>query len=330
MLAPYFRRVSFCSAPVRPTTGGERLMCGGPELRGVRAYRVAYDGRPYRGFQRQPSVPTVEDAILDALVALDVLEAEGETPPGYAAAGRTDAGVSAVAQTVAFEAPEWLSPAALNAELPDDVRAWASAAVPDDFHATHDAVAREYVYHLYAPREADARGSDHAGADDERAREALARVEGTHDFHNLTAASRGDTVRTVETATAERDGDYLVVTIRADGFLHEMVRRVVSLVASVARAEGESGAVGMERDGAGMERVERVLGDESLSGPEGIAPASPYPLVLVDVEYPAAVAFEVDAEAATSARAVFEALRVERATGARVAGTVVDEVDGGR
>lgn len=296
-------------------------MCGGSEPRGVRAYRVAYDGRPYRGFQRQPSVPTVEDAILDALVALDVLEAGGETPPGYAAAGRTDAGVSAVAQTVAFEAPEWLSPAALNSELPEDVRAWASAAVPDDFHATRDAVAREYVYHLYGPD---------AETDDDRARKALARIEGTHDFHNLTAASGGDTVRTVERATAERDGDYLVVTVRADGFLHEMVRRVVSVVASVARAEGESGAVGMERDGAGMERVERALGDESLSGPEGIAPASPYPLVLVAVEYPAAVAFEVDEEAAASARAVFEALRVERATGARVAGTVVDGVDGGR
>lgn len=318
-------------------------MCGGPEPRGVRAYRVAYDGRPYRGFQRQPSVPTVEDAILDALVALGVVDDDGggetgseadaggevdgggehsdgfrQTPPGYAAAGRTDAGVSAVAQTVAFDAPDWLSPAALNSELPEDVRAWASADVSEDFHATRDAVARTYVYHLYGPD---------MGA--ERAMTALARLEGTHDFHNLTAAS-GDTVRTVERATAERDGDYLVVTVRADGFLHEMVRRVVSLVASVARAEGESGAVGMERDGAGMERVERVLGDESLSGPEGIAPASPYPLVLVDVEYPAAVAFEVDAEAATSARAVFEALRVERATGARVAGTVVDEVDGGR
>ena len=50
----------------------------------VRAYRIAYDGQPYHGFQRQPDVPTVEDALLSALRALDVLEAGGDTPPGYA------------------------------------------------------------------------------------------------------------------------------------------------------------------------------------------------------------------------------------------------------
>ena len=117
----------------------------------MRAYRIAYDGQPYHGFQRQPDVPTVEDALLSALRALDVLEAGGDTPPGYAAAGRTDAGVSALAQTVAFEASDWLSQAALNSELPESVSAWASAAVAPDFHATHHASSREYTYFLYAP-----------------------------------------------------------------------------------------------------------------------------------------------------------------------------------
>ena len=61
----------------------------------MRAFRVAYDGRPYSGFQRQPDVPTVEDTLLDALRALGVFEGS-DVPPGYAAAGRTDAGVSAL------------------------------------------------------------------------------------------------------------------------------------------------------------------------------------------------------------------------------------------
>jgi tRNA pseudouridine(38-40) synthase len=74
------------------------------------AYRVAYDGRPFHGFQRQPDVATVEDALFDALRNLGVLADDAAKPAGYAAAGRTDAGVSAVAQTVAFEAPEWLTP----------------------------------------------------------------------------------------------------------------------------------------------------------------------------------------------------------------------------
>ena len=140
------------------------------------AYRIAYDGRPFRGFQRQPDVPTVEDAVFDALRDLGVFA--GDAPPGYAAAGRTDAGVSAVAQTVAFEAPEWLSPAAFNGELPASVRAWARADAPDGFHATHDAVAREYVYHLHALE-----------ADPGRARAALDALAGEHDFHNLTPAT---------------------------------------------------------------------------------------------------------------------------------------------
>jgi len=79
----------------------------------MRAYRVAYDGRPYSGFQRQPDVPTVEGTVLAALGRLGVCELDA-IPEGYAAAGRTDAGVSAVAQTVAFDAPDWLAPAAFN------------------------------------------------------------------------------------------------------------------------------------------------------------------------------------------------------------------------
>ncbi|PSQ01729.1 tRNA pseudouridine(38-40) synthase TruA, partial [Halobacteriales archaeon QS_5_70_17] len=87
----------------------------------MRAYRVAYDGTTFRGFQRQPDVPTVEGALFGALAALGVYDPDEHRPEGYAAAGRTDAGVSATAQTVALAAPDWLTPRALNAELPADV-----------------------------------------------------------------------------------------------------------------------------------------------------------------------------------------------------------------
>ena len=100
----------------------------------MRVYRVAYDGRPYNGFQRQPTVPTVEGHLLAALGRLGVTDGRSDPPTGYAAAGRTDAGVSALAQTVAFEAPDWLTPAAFNSELPAGIRAWASAAVTAEFH----------------------------------------------------------------------------------------------------------------------------------------------------------------------------------------------------
>ena len=100
----------------------------------MRAFRLAYDGTGYRGFQRQPHGETIEDAVFEALAELGV-EFEDGAPVGYAAAGRTDAGVSARAQTVAFEAPEWLGPAALNAELPREVRVWGHADAPEGFQA---------------------------------------------------------------------------------------------------------------------------------------------------------------------------------------------------
>ena len=263
----------------------------------MRAYRVAYDGRPYHGFQRQPDVPTVEDAIVDALRELDVIEGGLDVPPGYAAAGRTDAGASAVAQTVAFEVPTWLTPAALNGALPADVRAWASTDAPADFHATHDAAARAYTYYLHAPE-----------APEHRARRVLDALAGEHDFHNLTPDDTG-TVRDLSTGL-DRDGPFLALSFRAGGFPRQFVRRAVTLVADIARGDP-------------LERIGRVLGTEGLSGPEGVAPAPAYPLVLSEVVYPD-LAFEIDEAAAENAREIFKQRHVEHATLARVAGVLAD------
>ena len=270
----------------------------------MRAFRIAYDGAGYRGYQRQPHGETVEDAIFEALAALDVASGGADAPPGYAAAGRTDAGVSARAQTVALEAPAWLSPRALNAELPGDVRAWAAADVPAGFHATHDAVERRYRYLLYAP-----------GADDERATEACRRLSGRHDFHNFTPDDAG-TERDL-TLGAERDGPFLVVDVRGGGFARHLVRRLVAAVESVAAGERDP------------EFLDRALGEAALEGPEGVAAAAPEPLVLFDVRYPA-VAFEVDAAAAGDAREAFGRRRRERLAGARVAGLLRPDDPGGR
>lgn len=324
----------------------------------MRAFRLAYDGRGYHGFQRQPDVETIEGALFDALQSLGVLanersdvvreskhsrdkrgiggptdhasgrspRADDETasrsrtmsesreelrsdgvleagerkPEDYAAAGRTDKGVSALCQTVAFRCPEWCTPRALNAELPAGVRAWAAADVSADFHATHDATAREYTYYFRAP-----------GADCEVARTVLDRLSGTHDFHNLTPNGEG-TERTLE-ASLEADGNFLVCRFRAGGFPRQLVRRAVSLVRDVAVGERP------------LAHVDRVLSEQRLDGPAGVGPAPAHPLVLTDVEYPD-IEFAVDEEAAASAREVFEARRVEHETRAHVTGTVAEGV----
>ena len=262
----------------------------------MRAFRIAYDGTPYAGFQRQPDVSTVEDTIFDALRRLEVFD--GTKPPGYAAAGRTDAGVSALAQTIALDAPAWLTPRAMNSELPATIRAWAAADAPEDFHARHHATEREYTYHCYAPAEA---------IDDDRLETALETLTGSHDVHNLTPDD-WNTERTLSLEAA-REGAYLVFTVRSGGFCRELVRRLVSLVHAVATSD------------VSLERLERVLAPSPLPSGEGIAPAPPEPLVLTAVTYPD-LTFELDDEAATIARDLFERQRVERTTSARVSQTI--------
>jgi len=259
----------------------------------VRAFRIAYDGRPFHGFQRQPTVPTVEGRLFDAFDSLGVFDRDDRhRPPGYAAAGRTDAGVSATAQTVAVECPEWCTPRALNGELPADVRAWASAPVPADFHATHDATRRAYAYHLYAP-----------DIDDERARAAAAILRGEHDFHNLTTDETG-TVRDLSVGVA-RDGDFLRIHAAADGFPRHLVRRIASVVRGVAAGNRPP------------EWASRLLEPDPLDGPDGAPTAAPDPLILTDVSYPG-VAFERDSEAAASAADVFGDRRRDALVRARV------------
>lgn len=226
----------------------------------MRAFRIAYDGRPFYGFQRQPTVPTVSDAILDAIGDLDIA-GDDHIPPGYAAAGRTDRGVSAIAQTVAFEAPDWCSAAALDGRLPETVHAWAEADAPADFHATHHATERTYRYFLYAP-----------DRDLDRAQRAAGWCSGEHDFHNLTPDDRG-TVRDLSVGVA-RDGDFLIVTVTSDGFPRSLVRRLVTLIDAVVAGTAD------------RDRVERVLGSDPIDGPEGVPPAPPEGLVLANVAYP--------------------------------------------
>lgn len=259
-----------------------------------RAFRVAYDGRAYHGFQRQPDVPTVEGKLIEAFAALGVGVLDGS--PRYAAAGRTDAGASALGQTIVAHCPPWLSPAALNGELPDEIHTWAATDVQTSFHPRHDAAERVYAYQLSA-----------AGLDIDRARTVCAALEGTHDFRNLTPASEA-TTRTVTAIELRPAGDFVVLTVRAPAFLRQQVRRMAHLVREVGTGRRPPTF------------VERVLG-EPLQGADGIPPAPAERLVLRAVTYPG-VTFEVDTRACTRAREIFS----DRALASRGAGRALDEI----
>lgn len=223
-----------------------------------RAFRIAYDGTAYHGYQRQPGVPTVEDAILDAFDELDV----DPLTAGYAAAGRTDAGVSAVAQTIALSVPHWLGPRALSGRLPDDVRAWASADVDPTFHPRYDASVRCYTYFLPVD-----------DFDLERARHAANTIVGVHDFSDLSAAT-DRTTRELSHLELHHDGDCIRITARAPAFVHQQVRRIASLLDLVGTGERS------------LTDVDRLIDpDTTVQGPDGIPPAPPGPLALTTVKY---------------------------------------------
>ena len=257
---------------------------------------MAYDGRPYAGFQRQPDVPTVEGALFTALQDLGICDGD---PPGYSAAGRTDAGTSALGQTIALSSPDWLTPRAFNGELPEAIRVWASAEVDEGFHATHTPTARTYDYHLHAPA---------TDTDDAAVQSTVERLSGEHDFHNLTPDTTG-TVRQIDLSVT-RDGDFLVVRATAGGFPRHLVRKIAGLLGAIGRGTADA------------DRVDRVLGPEPIDGPVGVSAAPARGLVLRSVTYPS-VTFDVDSRAVADARAIFADRRVVHATRERVAGELV-------
>ncbi len=204
------------------------------------AVEIAYDGSRFRGFQRQPGLPTVQDALETALASVGV-----RAP--LAVAARTDAGVHAIGQVVSFAARVALDPERLrrdlNAALPDGLLVRAAHRVAPSFHARNSAVARTYVYLVGAPPpEALARyawtlpdarafpGIDAARLEPGAMREALAHAVGTHDFTAFArpGEQRG-AVRTVLRADvlSATWAPLHAIVLEGRGFLRAMVRNLV-------------------------------------------------------------------------------------------------------
>lgn len=210
------------------------------------AIRIAYDGRSYKGFQRQPGLPTVQEALEEALAACGV---EGTLIP----AARTDAGVHALAQVVGLTTgdpgvPEGLR-AALNRALPGDVLCLEVREVPLAFHARASARSRRYVYLVGTPPPAglapyawslpDARAFPEVtrvSLDLEAMRTALRAAVGRHDFFGFSRpGAQRDTVREILSAelAAAADEPVFAFVLEGTGFLRAMVRNLVGTVVTV-------------------------------------------------------------------------------------------------
>src|SRR5215218_2314951 len=189
---------------------------------------VEYDGTEFAGFQIQSKARTVQGELEAALARLS-----GGIRQPVMGAGRTDAGVHAVGQVIAFTYPGELPverlTEALNGTLPPDVAIRDLRRAPREFNPRYAARYREYRYSIWnGPRSPlHERTSLWVRQDldiTEMARAATA-LEGRHDFSPFGGADP-QPVRTVHRIRVRRDGSAVTIDVRADAFLRGMVRRI--------------------------------------------------------------------------------------------------------
>ena len=239
---------------------------------------LAYDGTEFLGFQRQLEGRTVQATVESALRKIGW---RGTTITG---AGRTDTGVHASGQVVAFE-HEWSHADddlrdALNANLPPDVAARSVEQVDNTFHPRYSAIALCYQYRLlvdsirnplkerYTWRVLPPVAMD-------LMEDAAERLIGKCDFSAFGTPPQpgGSTTREIFGASWQIENEYVVFEILGNAFLYHMVRRLVSFQISI----------GLEN--RTLESIDVLLSREQKTMVQGLAPAEG--LILKEVRYPA-------------------------------------------
>ena len=237
---------------------------------------VEYDGTDFVGWQRQPNGRSVQEVLEKALAEL-----LGKVVP-TAAAGRTDAGVHALGQVVAFDAPRALPPKAyvrgLSGLLPGDVAVVEAAEVPAEFDPRRWATGKRYRYlisrrQVRAPLLRRTHWEVFSALDVEAMQAASAPLLGMHDFTSFRAADceAPHPRRTLRELEVQTVGAILRIEVEGTAFLKHMVRNIVGSLVEVGRGRRAPGW------------IEEVLTakDRTRAGPT--APA--HGLTLVEVTY---------------------------------------------
>lgn len=206
------------------------------------ALGIEYDGSRYFGWQRQESVESVQQKLEQALsvVANSAVE--------VFCAGRTDAGVHGTGQVVHFETAvnrplqSWCF--GTNAHLPDDIAVKWAVEVSDDFHARFSATARRYRYIIFNHKLRSAilpKGVTHYHfpLDETRMHEAGQYLLGENDFSSFRAAKCQSKTpwRNIHHLKVFRQGNYVIVDIQANAFVHHMVRNIVGTLLEIGQGK---------------------------------------------------------------------------------------------
>ena len=204
---------------------------------------VEYDGRPFMGWQRQAHGPSVQQAIEEAIGAIT------HERVTLHAAGRTDAGVHALAMTAHVEIGRAITPFRLvdgiNAKLrPKPVAILAAEIVAEDFHARFSCIGRRYLYRIVNRRAPLALDSGRAWRvpvvlHADSMHRAAQHLVGRHDFTTFRSAhSQSESpVKTLDRLTVRRLGETIEIEAAARSFLHHQVRSMVGCLELVGRGK---------------------------------------------------------------------------------------------
>lgn len=253
------------------------------EMAAAGFFRIAlgleYKGARYRGFQRQgANVPSIQGHLENALSKV-----AGGAPVSILCAGRTDASVHSSGQVVHFDTTverslhAWIMGANMN--LPGDISVTWAKVMPEHFHARFSAMARRYRYVIYNDPIRPAHMAEevtwnHRPLNVARMREAAQALVGTHDFSafRATRCQAKSPIKTVHHLQLIEHGRFIVLDIRANAFLHHMVRNIAGVLMTIGAGERPP------------EWAREVLerGDRHSGG----VTAHPYGLYLIQVDYP--------------------------------------------
>ncbi|ASK77742.1 tRNA pseudouridine(38-40) synthase TruA [Paraphotobacterium marinum] len=241
------------------------------------ALGIEYDGSTFCGFQKQKHCRSVQEDLEQAISLI------GNEKIEVFCAGRTDTGVHATFQVIHFDSTYSRSARSwslgVNSHLsPHCSVKWAQI-VPDNFHARFSALNRSYAYIIY---NGELRPSIwnkgfthvHEKLDETKMHDASQLLLGENDFSSFRASScqSNSSFRNIQKISVKRQGEYVIINITANAFLHHMVRNIVGSLIDV---------------GKGLQKIEwfnsllRVK-DRNKAG----VTAKPNGLYLVGVEYP--------------------------------------------
>ncbi len=210
-------------------------------------FTIQYLGTRYSGWQTQVNAAGVQQLIEQAL------EQTYGSPVSLQSAGRTDAGVHALAQRahadVPFEIPRRGLVLGLNNLLPPDIRIVDVTPAGERFHARFDAATKTYRYSIWNAEVADvftAETHAHVGQplDDSLMHRSAQPLLGTHDFRAFTVAEPEvkSTIRTLTDLSVQREGRAIFITATADGFLRYQMRRIAGMLIEVGRGKLDAAA----------------------------------------------------------------------------------------